>query len=50
LGKEITARVVDAVGVRPVGVFVLSAGTLPKTPSGKLRRAAAAELVSDRVG
>ncbi len=50
LGKEITARVVDAVGVRPVGVFVLSAGTLPKTPSGKLRRAAAAELVSGRVG
>ena len=50
LGKEITARVVDAVGVRPVGVVVLSAGTLPKTPSGKLRRAAAAELVSDRVG
>ena len=50
LGKEITARVVDAVGVRPVGVYVLTAGTLPKTPSGKLRRAAAAELVSDRAG
>lgn len=49
LGKEITARVVDAVGVRPVGVFVLKAGSLPKTPSGKLRRAAAAELVADRV-
>jgi fatty-acyl-CoA synthase len=50
LGKEITARVVDAVGVRPVGVYVLKAGTLPKTPSGKLRRSAAAELVSDRAG
>jgi fatty-acyl-CoA synthase len=50
LGKEITARVVDAVGVRPVGVFVLGAGTLPKTPSGKLRRSAAADLVASRVG
>jgi fatty-acyl-CoA synthase len=49
LGKEITARVVDAVGVRPVGVFVLGAGTLPKTPSGKLRRSAAADLVASRV-
>jgi fatty-acyl-CoA synthase len=49
LAKEITARVLDAVGARPVGVFVLGAGTLPKTPSGKLRRSAAAELVADRV-
>jgi fatty-acyl-CoA synthase len=49
LGKEIAARVVDAVGVRPAGVFVLGAGTLPKTPSGKLRRAAAADLVAARV-
>jgi fatty-acyl-CoA synthase len=48
LGKEIAARVVDAVGVRPVGVYVLDAGTLPKTPSGKLRRAAAADLVATR--
>jgi hypothetical protein len=29
-------------------VYVLGAGTLPKTPSGKLRRAAAAELVATR--
>ncbi|HEX3650014.1 MAG TPA: fatty acyl-AMP ligase [Pseudonocardiaceae bacterium] len=49
LAKEITARVLDAVGARPVGVFVLSAGTLPKTPSGKLRRSAAAGLVAERV-
>ncbi|HEX4703446.1 MAG TPA: fatty acyl-AMP ligase [Pseudonocardiaceae bacterium] len=49
LTKEITSKVVDAVGMRPVGVFVLSAGTLPKTPSGKLRRAAAAELVTARL-
>jgi fatty-acyl-CoA synthase len=48
LGKEIVARVMDAVGVRPVGVYVLGAGTLPKTPSGKLRRAAAADLVTTR--
>jgi fatty-acyl-CoA synthase len=48
LSKEITAKVVDAVGMRPVGVYVLGAGTLPKTPSGKLRRAAAAELVATR--
>lgn len=48
LAKEIAARVVDAVGVRPVGVYVLGAGTLPKTPSGKLRRSAAAELVVER--
>jgi fatty-acyl-CoA synthase len=46
LTKEITAKVMDAVGVRPVGVFVLGAGKLPKTPSGKLRRAAAAEWVA----
>jgi fatty-acyl-CoA synthase len=46
LTKEITSKVVDAVGMRPVGVFVLRAGALPKTPSGKLRRAAAAELVT----
>jgi fatty-acyl-CoA synthase len=50
LGKEITSRVMDAVGARPVGVFVLGAGTLPKTPSGKLRRSAAADLVASRVG
>jgi fatty-acyl-CoA synthase len=48
LSKEIVAKVVDAVGMRPVGVYVLGAGTLPKTPSGKLRRAAAAELVATK--
>ena len=49
LTKEITAKVVDAVGMRPVGVFVLSAGSLPKTPSGKLRRSAAAAWVSEKL-
>jgi fatty-acyl-CoA synthase len=43
--KEITARVVDAVGLRPFAVVVLKPGSLPKTPSGKLRRSAASSLV-----
>jgi fatty-acyl-CoA synthase len=43
--KEITARVVDAVGLRPFAVVVLKPGSLPKTPSGKLRRSAAMSLV-----
>ena len=38
----------SAVGVRPAGVVVLGPGSLPKTPSGKLRRAATAELVAAR--
>jgi fatty-acyl-CoA synthase len=50
LAKEVVARIVDAVGVRPVGVFVLGPGSLPKTPSGKLRRAAAGELVTAKLG
>ncbi|WP_184691146.1 fatty acyl-AMP ligase [Saccharothrix tamanrassetensis] len=45
LGKQITARVVDAVGLRPFSVVVLKPGSLPKTPSGKLRRSAASSLV-----
>ena len=49
LDKQITARVMDAVGARPVSVFVLGPGSLPKTPSGKLRRAAAGEWVSERL-
>ncbi len=45
LCKEVTARIVDAVGVRPSAVVVRQPGSLPKTPSGKLRRAATAALV-----
>ncbi|MFE2755752.1 fatty acyl-AMP ligase [Actinosynnema sp. NPDC059335] len=45
LSREISARVVDAVGLRPFSVVVLKPGSLPKTPSGKLRRSAAASLV-----
>ena len=45
LRKEVTARVVDAVGLRPSAVLVLKPGTLPKTPSGKLRRSATVDLI-----
>jgi fatty-acyl-CoA synthase len=47
--KDVTGRVVSAVGVRPAEVVVLGPGTLPKTPSGKLRRAATGELLQARV-
>jgi fatty-acyl-CoA synthase len=44
--KEVTARVVSSVGVRPARVLVLPPASLPKTPSGKLRRAATRELLN----
>ncbi|GLZ39808.1 fatty acyl-AMP ligase [Actinokineospora sp. NBRC 105648] len=46
LRKDIAARVFEAVNARPSAVVVLAPGTLPKTPSGKLRRAAAGEQVA----
>ncbi|SHK34135.1 fatty-acyl-CoA synthase [Pseudonocardia thermophila] len=46
--KDVTSRVVSAVGVRPAEVVVLGPGSLPKTPSGKLRRAATRELIANR--
>ena len=49
LRKEIGARVFEAVNARPVAVEVLAPGTLPKTPSGKLRRAAAGEQLAERL-
>lgn len=49
LAKEITARVTDAVGVRPFSVLVLSPGSLPKTPSGKVKRAATATTYADEI-
>lgn len=49
LRKDIGARVFEAVNARPVAVVVLRPGTLPKTPSGKLRRAAAGEQVADQI-
>lgn len=47
--KDVTTRVVTAVGVRPAEVVVLGPGSLPKTPSGKLRRAATGDLLRARV-
>lgn len=47
LRKNVGARVFEAVNARPSAVLVLPAGTLPKTPSGKLRRAAAGEQLAD---
>jgi len=44
--KAVTSAVVDAVGVRPRTVSVLAPGSLPKTPSGKLRRSSSRDLVS----
>jgi fatty-acyl-CoA synthase len=49
LRKEVGARVFEAVNARPVAVEVLPPGTLPKTPSGKLRRAAAGEQLAARL-
>ena len=43
--KSVTARVFSSVGVRPARVVVLAPSSLPKTPSGKLRRAATRELL-----
>ncbi|RZT83910.1 fatty-acyl-CoA synthase [Pseudonocardia sediminis] len=43
---DVVRRVVSAVGVRPAEVAVLAPGSLPKTPSGKLRRAATGDLLA----
>ena len=45
IGREVTARVVAEIDVRPAAVRVLPPGSLPKTPSGKLRRGAARSLL-----
>ena len=44
--RDIAHEVVGEVGVRPRRVVVLAPGMVPKTPSGKLRRAHALALVS----
>ncbi|GAA5151454.1 fatty acyl-AMP ligase [Pseudonocardia eucalypti] len=46
--KEVTAKVFSAIGARPARVEVLAPGSLPKTPSGKLRRAATKDLLDSR--
>ncbi|MBU2664708.1 fatty acyl-AMP ligase [Actinoplanes bogorensis] len=45
IAREVTARVVAEIDARPAAVRILPPGSLPKTPSGKLRRAAARELL-----
>ncbi|WP_206792712.1 fatty acyl-AMP ligase [Amycolatopsis sp. MtRt-6] len=49
LMKQVSARVRDAVDMRPYAVVVLPAGSLPKTPSGKVKRAATASQFADRI-
>jgi fatty-acyl-CoA synthase len=49
LVKEVAARVRDAVDLRPFAVVVLPSGSLPKTPSGKVKRAATAIRFADRI-
>jgi fatty-acyl-CoA synthase len=49
LRKEVAARVVDAVGLRPGAVVVLPPAALPKTPSGKLRRAALRARITEHL-
>ena len=43
----VRSAVTAAVGARPALVRVLPPGTLPKTPSGKIKRTAAAALLAD---
>ncbi|ADP85135.1 long-chain-fatty-acid--CoA ligase [Pseudofrankia inefficax] len=40
--RAVTDRVRTTIGIQPVAVYVLPAGSIPKTPSGKLQRAEAA--------
>ena len=47
LRRDVTARIVDVIGLRPAQVVILPPTSLPKTPSGKLRRAAPRALVLD---
>ena len=44
--RQVAHEVVAEVDVRPRNVVVLEPGTIPKTPSGKLRRAHSVSLVS----
>ena len=45
IGREVTSRIVAEIDARPALVRVLPPGSLPKTPSGKLRRGAARSLL-----
>ena len=45
IAGDVRSAVTAAMGVRPAVVSVLPVGSLPKTPSGKLQRSAAAALI-----
>ena len=45
ISRNIAARVSRQVGHRPRDILLFPAGALPKTPSGKLRRNSARELL-----
>ena len=45
IATDVRSAVTAAIGVRPALVKVLPVGSLPKTPSGKLKRSAAAALI-----
>lgn len=49
ISHEVTSRVVTELGARPAIVAVMAPGKLPKTPSGKLRRSSARELLTAMV-
>jgi fatty-acyl-CoA synthase len=44
--RQVAHEVIAEVDMRPRNVVVLEPGTIPKTPSGKLRRAHALALVN----
>ena len=46
IAREVISRVVAEIDARPSVVRILPPGSIPKTPSGKLRRAAARDLMS----
>lgn len=47
ISAQVRAAVTAQIGARPAVVKVLPVGTLPKTPSGKLQRAAAARRLAE---
>jgi fatty-acyl-CoA synthase len=49
LALEVTARVTAAVDAEPLSVVVVPPGSLPKTTSGKPRRAAATALFANQI-
>ncbi|MGI8416100.1 MAG: fatty acyl-AMP ligase [Nakamurella sp.] len=47
ISAAVRSAVTAAIGARPAVVKVVPVGTLPKTPSGKMKRAATLELLSE---